>query len=200
MMLREDAAEGKRVPTFRSFGVQISADTGREIRFRAARTPSVRSFVRYEARHSLLSTGFSFRCSNKNPRDAATRFNRVERRIDAARGTRCRSRIATGEKLSMKHVQTRFPSRKDGGWRVSGFNETFIRWNTRRDIMFNRRDISPVGFKIDLPILCSLWSSWRKKIRLYRDDFFFWIRYFREIKFRFVRLFLRLISTFDVEL
>lgn len=115
MMLRKDAAEGKRVPTFRSLGVQISADTGREIRFRAARTPSVRSFVRYEARHSLLSTGFSFRCSNKNPRDAATRFNRVERRIDAARGTRCRSRIATGEKLSMKHVQTRFPSRKDGG-------------------------------------------------------------------------------------
>lgn len=43
-------------------------------------------------------------------------------------------------------------------------------------------------------------SSWRKKIRLYRDDFFFRIRYFREIKFRFVRLFLRLISTFDVEL
>lgn len=114
MMLREDAVEGKRVPTFRSFGVQISADTGREIRFRAARTPSVRSFVRYEARHSLLSTGFSFRCSNKNPRDAATRFNRVERRIDAARGTRCRSRIATGEKLSMKHVFLREKMVADG--------------------------------------------------------------------------------------
>lgn len=74
----EDAGEGKRVlhlSTFRSLGVQISADMGREIRFRAARTPSVRSLVRYEARHPLLSTGFSFRCSNKNPRDAAARLS-----------------------------------------------------------------------------------------------------------------------------
>lgn len=33
-----------------------------------------------------------------------SRFNRVERRIDAARGTRCRSRIATWVRLSMKHT------------------------------------------------------------------------------------------------